>query len=99
MRLADGNRMAASPVSRRRLRGSPHSAFTRPVREGVRRRLYFPYCWAALAIDGPAVARSCGFMIGRKETFALKARNQGSATAGICDVSFMSNTMEPDRWP
>jgi hypothetical protein len=29
----------------------------------------------------------------------LNARNQGSATAGICDGSFMSNTMEHDRWP
>ena len=37
--------------------------------------------------------------MGRKETFALKARNQGSAIAGICEVSFMSNTMEPDRCP
>src|SRR6266699_812057 len=32
---------------------------------------HFPYWWAALPIDGPAVARSCEFMIGRKETFAL----------------------------
>jgi hypothetical protein len=61
--------------------------------------IYFPYCLAALPIAGPALARSCGFMIGRKETLALNARNQGSATAGICDVSFMSNTMDPDRWP
>ena len=61
--------------------------------------VYFPYCCPALAIDGPAVARSCGFMTGRKETFALNARNHGSATAGICDESFMSNTMEPDRLP
>jgi hypothetical protein len=61
--------------------------------------VYFPYCLAALPIAGPALARSFGSMIGRNETFALKARNQGSATAGICDVSFMSNTMEPDRWP
>src|SRR5512134_2098109 len=61
--------------------------------------VYFPYCLAALLIDGPALARSCGFMIGRNESFALNARNQGSATAGISDVSFRSNTMEPDRWP
>jgi hypothetical protein len=57
-------------------------------------RIYFPYFSTALVIEGTAVARSCGFMIGRKETFALNARNQGSATAGICDVSFMSNTMD-----
>ena len=60
---------------------------------------YFPYFLTALPIDGPALPRSSGVMTGRSETFALKARNQGSATAGICDVSFMSNTMEPDRWP
>ena len=35
--------------------------------------VYFPYCLTALPIDGPAAARSCGFMIGRKETFALNA--------------------------
>src|SRR5258708_24665623 len=61
--------------------------------------LYFPYCATALPIDGAALARSCGFIIGRNETFALKARNQGSATAGISDESFISNTIEPDRWP
>src|SRR5882672_11416154 len=33
---------------------------------------HFPYCRAALAIDGPAVARSCGFMTGRNVTCALK---------------------------
>src|SRR5262252_5195486 len=38
-------------------------------------------------------------MTGRNETFALNARNQGSAKAGISDVSFMSNTIEPDRLP
>ena len=38
-------------------------------------------------------------MTGRKEIFALNARNHGSAMAGICNESFMSNTMEPDRWP
>src|SRR5262245_16849436 len=60
---------------------------------------YFPYRLAAAPIEGPALARSCGFMIGRNETLALNARNHGSATAGISDVSFISNTMEPDRWP
>src|SRR5438128_1559063 len=60
---------------------------------------YFPYCLAACPIDGPAVARSCEFMTGRSETFAPNARNHGSATDGICDASFMSNTMDPDRWP
>src|ERR1035438_1721588 len=38
-------------------------------------------------------------MTGRNETFALKARNQGSAIAGICDESCMSNTIEPDLFP
>src|SRR5581483_3888912 len=59
--------------------------------------VYFPYSLAALPIDVLALARSCGFMIGRKDTFALNARNQGSAIEGICDVSFMSNTIEADR--
>src|SRR3954471_13534465 len=57
---------------------------------------YFPYCSAALLIEGPALTRSCGFMIGRNETFALTARNPGSAIAGISDEPFISNTMEPD---
>jgi hypothetical protein len=32
---------------------------------------------AARLIDGPAFARSCGLIIGRKETFALNAGNHG----------------------
>src|SRR5215467_8682125 len=38
-------------------------------------------------------------MTGLNDTCALKARNQGSATAGISDGSFRSKTMEPDLWP
>ena len=60
---------------------------------------YFPYRPAASVIDGPPLARSSGFITGLNDTFALKARNQGSAIAGISDASFMSNTMEPERWP
>src|SRR5437667_11119646 len=36
---------------------------------------YFPYCLAALPIDGPALARSFGFMIGRNYTLVLNVRN------------------------
>src|SRR5579859_4270073 len=61
--------------------------------------VYFSYLFTALPIDGPALARSSGFMTGLKETFAPKARNQGSAIAGICDVSFISKTIEADRLP
>src|SRR5215472_4390838 len=38
-------------------------------------------------------------MTGLNDTCALRARNQGSATAGISDGSFRSKTMEPDLWP
>jgi len=38
-------------------------------------------------------------MTGRNESVALNARNQGSAMAGICELSCMSNTIEPDRLP
>ncbi len=59
----------------------------------------FPYWPAALPIDGPALAKSCGLIIGRNDTFALNARNQGSASAGISDESVMSKIIEADRWP
>ena len=51
------------------------------------------------SVDGrpPALPAARGFMTGRKEILVLNARNQGSATAGICDESCISNTMEPDR--
>jgi hypothetical protein len=52
-----------------------------------------------LANRWTALAKSCGFTIGRTDTFALKARNQGSEIAGNSDVSFMSNTIVPDRLP
>src|SRR5690349_325264 len=67
-----------------------------PPREA---RVYLPYCLTELSIAGPALARSCGFMTGRNQTFALKARNQGSATAGISEGSCMSKTIAPERWP
>ena len=35
----------------------------------------------------------------KNDTFALNARNHGSAIAGISDVSFISNTIDPDRLP
>ena len=38
-------------------------------------------------------------MTGLNDTCALKARNHGSATAGISEGSFRSKTMEPDLWP
>ena len=39
------------------------------------------------------MARSCGFITGRKEIFALNARNHGSAIAGICD-EFLEKALE-----
>ena len=34
-----------------------------------------------------------------QRNLGVECGNHGSAIAGICDESFMSNTMEPDRWP
>jgi hypothetical protein len=50
-------------------------------------------------MPGPALAKSYAFMTGENVTLALKARKNGSATAGICEVSFKSKTMNPPRSP
>jgi hypothetical protein len=45
----------------------------------------FPYALTARLIPDSALARSCPFIAGRRVILASKARNHGSAMAGICD--------------
>src|SRR5258708_28788275 len=58
----------------------------------VFRHVYF---LTASSIPGPAFARSAGAMAGCISMRALKARTHGSATAGICETSCISKTMNP----
>jgi hypothetical protein len=66
-------------------RTNPRGRFYPDVKD--QKNIYLPWCLAALAIDGPALAKSSAVMTGRRETFASNARNQGSATAATCDSS------------
>ena len=43
------------------------------------------YFRTALSMPGAAFFKSSRFIAGCNSTFALKAKNQGSAMAGICD--------------
>src|SRR2546422_8135119 len=58
-----------------------------------------PYPFTAFSIPEPASARSLVFIAGRTVSFALNARNHGSAIAGSCEDSFMSKNMSPVRSP
>jgi len=53
----------------------------------------------AFSMPVAAFARSCAFMAGANVTLALKARKNGSAIAGIWEVSFISKKMNPPRSP
>src|SRR5438874_2658216 len=50
-------------------------------------------------MPGPASFRSSRFIAGCNSICALKARNHGSATAGIWEVSFRSKKMKPVLLP
>jgi hypothetical protein len=52
-----------------------------------------------LSMPGAAFFRSSRFMAGWNSISASNARNHGSATAGIGEVSFRSKTMNPVLFP
>src|SRR6266699_5982061 len=57
------------------------------------------YFLTAFSMPGPAFFRSSRFIAGWNSICALKARNHGSATAGIWEVSFRSKKMKPVLLP
>ena len=59
----------------------------------------YPYFLTACLMAGPAFLRSSGTITGTISRLALKARNQGSAKAGICEASFMSTISSAVRFP
>jgi hypothetical protein len=59
----------------------------------------FPYALTARLIPDSALARSCPFIAGRRVILASKARNHGSAMAGICAIcSRKSGSICPRRY-
>jgi hypothetical protein len=78
-----GRRRGTGAILAREPRSGPVAASPLGCSRGQTAISGWPYFFTARSIPGPAFLRSSRFITGWISTLALKARNQGSARAGI----------------